>query len=249
MSYHTVIPSPIELSETTSTNTFLSALCDKQPMPDMTCVFSAYQTAGRGQRGNSWESEPGANLLFSYVVYPDFLEAHRQFLLSQITALSVQEVLSGYTEGISIKWPNDIYWYDKKICGTLIENDLTGIYISRSISGTGVNLNQKEFKSDAPNPVSLTQITGQHYEPREILKQITERIAFYYGLLQAGDSLTIATRYKDKLYRKDGFHRYADSDGEFKARIVDIEPIGKLVLEDESGTVRKYMFKEVSFKL
>ena len=248
MTKDTII-SPIELSETTSTNSFLSALCDKQPIPELTCVYSAFQTAGRGQRGNSWESEPGANLLFSYVVYPDFLEAHRQFLLSQITALSLQEVLSLYAEGISIKWPNDIYWHDKKLCGTLIENDLTGIYISRSISGTGVNLNQKEFKSDAPNPISLIQITGQHYEPKDILKQLIERIAFYYGLLKAGDSFTITSRYKDRLYRKEGLYRYADDNGEFKARIVDIEPIGKLVLEDETGHIRKYMFKEVSFIL
>lgn len=243
------IVSPIELSETTSTNSFLSTLCDKQCVPELTCVYSAFQTAGRGQRGNSWESEPGANLLFSYVVYPHFLEAHKQFLLSQITALALQEVLSTYAENISIKWPNDIYWHDKKLCGTLIENDLTGIYVSRSISGTGVNINQKEFKSNAPNPVSLTQITGQHYEPKDILKQITERIAFYYGLLKAGDHLTIMNRYKDRLYRKNGLHRYADSNGEFKARIIDVEPIGKLVLEDETGEIRKYMFKEVSFIL
>lgn len=246
---HTDIPSLIELNETTSTNSFLSALCDKRPMPDMTCIYSAYQSAGRGQRGNSWESAPGANLLFSYVVYPDFLEAHRQFLLSQITALSLQEVLSLYTEGIRIKWPNDIYWHDKKLCGTLIENDLTGMYISRSISGTGVNLNQKEFKSNAPNPVSLSQITGQHYTPKEILRQIIERIAFYYDLLKAGDDISIATRYKNMLYRKDGLYRYADSNGEFKARIIDIEPIGRLVLQDETGNIRKYMFKEVSFIL
>lgn len=143
-----------------------------------------FQTAGRGQRGNSWESEDGANLLFSFVLYPDFLEARKQFYLSQITALALQEVLSQYTDGIRIKWPNDIYWKDKKICGTLIENDLTGIHISRSISGTGVNLNQERFVSDAPNPVSLFQITGQRYDRKEILHQLMERVAHYYTLLK-----------------------------------------------------------------
>ena len=143
-------PEPIVLAETTSTNTYLAALCQKEACAELTTVYSSFQSAGRGQRGNSWESEAGKNLLFSFVVYPEFLETHRQFYLSQVTALALHDVLSSYTEGISIKWPNDIYWKDKKICGTLIENDLTGIHISRSISGTGVNLNQERFLSDAP---------------------------------------------------------------------------------------------------
>ena len=127
MPYLDAFPASIELTETTSTNSFLSALCDKQPVADLTCAYTTFQSAGRGQRGNSWESEAGKNLLFSFVVYPSFLEAHRQFLLSQVTALALYQTLSEETEGISIKWPNDIYWHDKKLCGTLIEKDLTGI--------------------------------------------------------------------------------------------------------------------------
>ena len=98
-------PEPIFLQETTSTNTYLADLCDRTPQPELTCVYTSYQTSGRGQRGNSWESEPGANLLFSFVVYPSFLEAGRQFFLSQITALALTNVLSDYTEDICIKWP------------------------------------------------------------------------------------------------------------------------------------------------
>ena len=103
-------PEPIVLAETTSTNSYLADLCNAQPYPELTSVYSSFQSAGRGQRGNSWESEAGKNLLFSFVLYPDFLEAHRQFYLSQVTALALYDVLSSYTEGISIKWPNDIYW-------------------------------------------------------------------------------------------------------------------------------------------
>lgn len=246
---HTDIPTPIELKETASTNSFLASLCDKQRVAEMTCVYTAYQSAGRGQRGNSWESEAGKNLLFSFVVYPEFLEAQRQFRLSQITALALYEVLSEETEGISVKWPNDIYWHDKKLCGTLIENDLTGIHISRSISGTGVNLNQREFKSDAPNPVSLTQITGKTYRAEEMLQRIMQRLSLYYQLLRMGDEETIGIRYKNALYRKDGFYAYNDGNGTFQARIADVEPIGKLVLIDTEGMRREYMFKEVSFVL
>ena len=219
------------------------------PQPELTSVYIPDQTSGRGQRGNSWESEPGMNLLFSFVVYPTFLEAGHQFSLSQITALALTNVLSGYTEGIRIKWPNDIYWKDKKLCGTLIENDLTGTSISRSISGTGINLNQKRFVSDAPNPVSLTQITGQTYEPTVILHQAMRRVSWYYRLLQDGHTAEIARRYKQMLYRKEGFHPYRDQAGKFLARFRDIEPSGRLVLEDTNGQCRKYLFKEVAFEI
>ena len=240
-------PEPIFLQETTSTNTYLAGLCDRMPQPELTCVYTSYQTSGRGQRGNSWESEPGANLLFSFVVYPSFLEAGRQFFLSQITALALTNVLSDYTEDICIKWPNDIYWKDKKLCGTLIENDLTGIHIGRSISGTGVNLNQEQFISDAPNPVSLFQITGKRYDRRVILEQFMERAEADYERLKAGEDSLIASRYKEHLYRKDGFHAYRDGTGNFYARILDVEPDGRLILEDKEGNRRGYMFKEVEY--
>lgn len=242
-------PEPIVLAETTSTNSYLSDLCNAQKCPELTSVYSSFQSAGRGQRGNSWESEAGKNLLFSFVLYPDFLEAHRQFYLSQVTALALHDVLSSYTEGISIKWPNDIYWKDKKICGTLIENDLTGIHISRSISGTGVNLNQERFYSDAPNPISLCQITGNQYDVREILEQIMDKVADYYQRLKEGQTDLLEARYKEALYRKEGLHPFLDKDGQFQARIVDIEPSGRLILEDVQGNIRGYLFKEVEYIL
>ena len=242
-------PEPIVLAETTSTNSYLADLCNVQPYPELTSVYSSFQSAGRGQRGNSWESEAGKNLLFSFVLYPDFLEAHRQFYLSQVTALALYDVLSSYTEGISIKWPNDIYWRDQKICGTLIENDLTGIHISRSISGTGVNLNQECFYSDAPNPISLCQITGNQYDIREILAQIMDKVTYYYQRLKEGQTDLLETRYKEALYRKEGMHPYQDKDGQFQARIVDIEPSGRLILEDAQGQQRGYLFKEVEYIL
>lgn len=242
-------PEPIHIQETVSTNNYLSQLCQETQPEDLTSVWADFQTAGRGQRGNSWESEDGANLLFSFVVFPDFLEVRRQFLLSQVTALGLQEVLSRYTDHISIKWPNDIYWKDKKICGTLIENDLTGMHLSRSISGTGVNLNQQVFVSDAPNPVSLCQITGQQYDREEILHQMMERMAYYYGLLRNGEDEIITSRYLDVLYRREGFHPYQDAAGLFHARIHGIDPIGKLILQDDKGELREYMFKEVAYVL
>ena len=114
----------IILPETDSTNNYLTQLCNEQQsaVREFTTVIAERQTAGKGQRGNSWESEDCRNITFSFVLYPTFIEARRQFILSQIVSLSIKEELDQWTEGISIKWPNDIYWNEKKICGILIEN-------------------------------------------------------------------------------------------------------------------------------
>lgn len=240
---------PIFVPETESTNNYLAELCDCKQLAEMTCVYTSFQSAGRGQRGNSWESEPGKNLLFSFALYPQFLKANRQFLISQITALGIMSALSLHTEDISIKWPNDIYWRDKKISGTLIENEINGSRIARSIVGSGININQTEFKSDAPNPVSLTQITGLHYDPRDILAEVMDEISQLYIDLKNGDKKTIRTSYLNHLYRKDGFHPFKDKNGEFIARIDDIDHTGKLILEDQKGKIREYMFKEVEYIL
>lgn len=239
-------PKPIHISATTSTNSTLDDLCNNQSLPELSCVYTDYQSAGRGQRGNSWESEKGANLLFSIVFYPDFLPANKQFRLSEVNALALQETLSQYTDHITVKWPNDIYWKDMKLCGTLIENDLMGANLSRSIVGSGVNLNQKEFISNAPNPISLKQITGKDFQIETILHQIIERTASYYDMLKRGEEEEIGRRYFSVLYRKEGLHIYKDANGVFKARILDIQPSGRLILEDESGEIRPYLFKEVA---
>ncbi len=242
----------IHLAETESTNKYLNELCNKQCVGELTTVTADFQTSGRGQRGNSWESEAGQNLTFSFVLYPVFLQARKQFLLSQIISLAIKEELEEYTADISIKWPNDIYWKDKKICGMLIENDLTGTHISRCITGVGININQEMFRSDAPNPVSLKQITGQAHDCYRILASVMKRIKNYYDRLatdKPGILSLIADRYANSLFRKEGFHRYADADGEFMARLVRVESDGRFILEDQAGTMRSYLFKEVQYIL
>lgn len=243
----------IALDETDSTNQYISQLCNEQQtsVPEWLTVSSEFQTAGKGQRGNSWEAERGKNLLFSFVLYPSFLEARRQFLLSQIVSLSIKEELENYAEDITIKWPNDIYWREKKICGILIENELFGHFIGRSISGIGININQEVFQSDAPNPVSLKQITGQEHNRHKLLARILQRIHTYYHALQtekfAACSTEIATRYARSLFRRQGYHPYEDSCGKFSARLLRVEQDGRFVLEDENGKEREYLFKEVQY--
>ena len=245
----------IALERTDSTNRYLNELCDTslQPVAELTTVCADYQTAGKGQRGNSWEAAEGRNLLFSFVLYPIFLEAGRQFILSQVISLSIKEALDGLVEGVSIKWPNDIYWQEKKLCGILIENDLQGRYIGRSIAGVGLNVNQERFLSDAPNPVSLKQITGQDYDRTELLADILTRVNTYYSRLRTEEpeafSRAISVRYGEALFRREGWHPYVDAQGIFQARIVRIEQDGRLVLEDAEGKLRGYLFKEVQYVL
>ena len=160
-----------QLAETDSTNDYLAKLCNQGNIEEFYTERTEYQTSGKGQRGNSWESEPGKNLLFSFVFYPTALEAKSQFNLSMLVATGLVDALSGYTDGFSIKWPNDIYWKDQKIAGILIENMLEGKYISQCIVGIGLNVNQTVFHSSAPNPISLAQIIGKEIDREELFKK------------------------------------------------------------------------------
>ena len=243
----------IALAETDSTSNYLARLCQESEVEEYTTVTAEYQSAGKGQRGNRWESAPGENLLFSFVLHPTFIAARRQFLLSQAVALAVKEELDTYTDDIRIKWPNDIYWRDRKLCGMLLENDLDGQRIARLIAGIGLNVNQAAFLSDAPNPVSLRQATGREHDRNALLHGIMARMHTCYEHLRQEPEgqypAEIASRYFNALYRKDGLHAYRDADGEFRARIAGVEPDGRFVLEDENGHIRKYLFKEVQYIL
>lgn len=240
------------LKEVPSTNSYLSELCKKGEVKEYQTVIAENQTAGKGQRGNSWESESGKNLTFSMVIYPTALEAKNHFLISMIAAYTVVETLNNYTNDFSIKWPNDIYWRDKKIGGILIENEWEASYVTQSIIGIGLNVNQKQFHSDAPNPVSLCQILNTEINLTELYDKLLSNLMKSYIVLDK-DFLTtdysIYHLYLKYLYRKKGFHRYRDQAGEFLAQIQTVEKSGHLVLKDQNETLRRYAFKEVEFIL
>ncbi|MDR0429372.1 MAG: biotin--[acetyl-CoA-carboxylase] ligase [Tannerellaceae bacterium] len=240
-------PEIIYLDETVSTNSCLRELLRNRRLPEGSAVVAAFQSGGRGQAGNSWESARGENLLFSIVLYPTHILAGQQFVISQIASLAVKETLAEYTADISIKWPNDIYWKDRKISGMLIENDLAGQTIHCTIIGIGINLNQALFESNAPNPVSLCQITRKKYDRRDVLVRFLHIFNAYYLLVLQEKFGEIKTRYMEALYRREGFHLFSDEAGSFKARIYDIEPTGHLALELEEGAIRRYAFKEIEW--
>ena len=227
---------------TDSTNTVARHLAQHEPLPLL--VTTDYQTAGRGQRGNSWEAAPGENLLFTLALCPH-IPATQQFALCQHVSVALCDVLSRYTDDIRIKWPNDIYWRDHKIAGILIEHDIEGSHIARSIIGIGLNVNQPHFTSDAPNPLSLCQILGHEVEREPLLAAITTALL----TPTAPDSKALHTCYTSLLYRLGQPAPYRDAQGPFTAALHHVEPDGRLILEDTEGRMRSYLFKEVAYVL
>lgn len=236
----------IRLTETDSTNRYLKTYIP-QGDEEMTVAVADYQSAGKGQGAHTWESEPGRNLLFSILTHPSFVPIRRQFLLSMAGALAIKDALDTYTEGITLKWPNDVYWQDKKISGTLIETSIDSHGIKDCIFGIGVNINQVEFHSDAPNPVSLRQILGHEVDKEEVLQKILTAFEQYHELLWRADYIDISGIYHNSLYRRNGYHWYEDKNGKFEGAFVEVEDDGHLVLHDKTGMIRSYAFGEITF--
>lgn len=236
----------IELETTDSTNNFLKNYRPLQPR-EMTLVTAEYQQSGRGQTGNHWESEPGRNLLFSLLIHPRTIEAAEQFILSQAIAVAVKRALEDFVAPVSLKWPNDIYYGDCKLGGILIENDLVGRRIANCILGVGLNINQTDFHSGAPNPISLKQILGHEVERRFVLERVVGHFSRLLRGLGDPEKEALREAYARSLYRREGWHAYADAAGPFRARLEGVAPDGHLLLRDEQGTLHTYAFKEVTF--
>ena len=237
----------IRLKEIDSTNRFLRELKDEQE-DEMVVAVADFQTAGKGQGSHTWESEASRNLLFSIKVHPRWVPVRQQFLLSMAGAIAIKEALETYVDGITRKWPNDVYWNDKKISGTLIETSIDSKGIKTCIFGIGINVNQEAFHSDAPNPVSLRQILGHEVDKDELLLKVIEGFRRYYELLRRADYMDVSGIYHLSLYRRKGFHRYEDADGDFEGAFVEVEDDGHLILHDKQGVIRSYSFGEVKFK-
>ncbi|MFI3314393.1 MAG: biotin--[acetyl-CoA-carboxylase] ligase [Rikenellaceae bacterium] len=230
----------------TSTND-LAAKCETP----WTIFIAEEQTKSRGQRGNSWESEPNKNLTFSLVMQFDFLNASQQFYISKIVSLAIVNTLEDMDIKPKIKWPNDIYVENEKICGILIENCLSSNgMLNKSIIGVGLNINQKIFKSDAPNPTSIINITGCESNRNEVLNSFALHLTKQYNLLSLYDYQIIDNQYTSYLYRFNKPHLFKTPDSEvFTAKIVDVLAQGDLIVEHENGENKRYLFKEIEYIL
>lgn len=235
-----------ELDSIDSTNNFLRHY--KAPSERrMVLATAEYQTAGRGSGSNTWESERGKNLLFSLLVHPRWVDAAEMFGLSEVAALAVKEALGEYAGGFTVKWPNDIYYGHKKIAGLLIENVLEGHSVGQCVIGVGLNVNQSAFLSDAPNPISLSQILDHEVERRFVLEKVLEHFCHRYDQLEQEGREQIHADYLSCIYRRGEAHTYSDSQGLFQATLQDVELSGHLLLQDKEGRMRRYAFKEVQY--
>lgn len=260
----------LHFPELPSTNSYLKE--NLGGMPQYAVIYADNQTAGRGQRGNGWESQPGCNLLMSMLYYPPAsLHPSRQFLISKAVSVAVARVVGRLLEGVAaprvcVKWPNDIYVGDRKVCGILIEHSLSSSEtIGHTIIGVGLNLNQREFRSGAPNPVSVIDFTGKKAEVGQVAVMLRGELVEVLGSLE-GDSSRLDAEYRSLLWRREGFHPYLSltpsscpaptavkgpasgnlPDGCFMGEIVDVSPSGPITLRLPDGQCLSFNFKEIT---
>lgn len=238
----------IELDTVQSTSAYLSNIADTANHG--TVVTAREQTAGRGQRGNSWEAEPGKNITLSLLIKPEGLHPSKQFVISQAVSIAIVTMLDRFipTEEVSIKWPNDIYVGDRKICGILIESTITGTIVNRCIVGIGLNVNQEHFVSDAPNPVSLRQLLpSARFDVRTLSHSLANNVIDRVQHTLNGNYC--AKEYFSRLWRREGWHPYRDNirKADMYARIDSVAPSGLIALTDRAdGITRNYAFKEIT---
>ena len=232
-----------------STNSYAASLIKENKAHEGAVISTNYQSAGRGQGGNKWESEEGKNLLISVILFPSMIAPEDQFLLSMAVSLGICDFLERYTSGISVKWPNDIYVNNDKIAGILIENSIMGESIEHTIAGIGININQTTFCSDAPNPVSLTNLTGKQYDLAVCLDQLISDLDKRYKLLIGEESVDVRHDYLSRLYRHNQWCKYKDINGPFTGCLLNVTTSGRLNVEREDGRVNVYSFKEIDFIL
>ncbi|HYF69223.1 MAG TPA: biotin--[acetyl-CoA-carboxylase] ligase [Ohtaekwangia sp.] len=228
-----------------STNDLALRHCQENDWLEGTVIITDNQTAGRGQRGNSWLTEPAKNLTFSFMIRPSFLTVKEQFYLTIFVSLGIYDYVTEKTDKkVHIKWPNDILVDDRKICGVLIENQLSGNRLETTVIGIGLNINQQQF--DAGTPTSLSMITHQRYLLSDELNLLLQKLERRYLQLKERKLDRLKDDYLNALYRIGEDHTFVIAAGEAKGRITGIDELGRLsVMFDEQR--KSFDVKEIKF--
>ncbi|MDX5346390.1 MAG: biotin--[acetyl-CoA-carboxylase] ligase [Hymenobacteraceae bacterium] len=233
------------LPECASTNTSAQDLISKNKATEGCVVLAAAQSNGRGQRGNSWESEPDKNITLSVILSPGFLPASQQFYLNIAVSLAVLDLLQAHVPGpVFIKWPNDLYVQDKKIGGILIENSVAGYFLQHAIVGIGLNINQISYQNE--RAVSLAGLTGKQYQLPRLVEQLLEHLEKRYLELRSGKQAKQKYEYLQHLYRYQVEHPYLVDGQVVYGQIVGIDEAGKLAVQI-AGAMRYFDLKEIKF--
>jgi len=241
----------IELDSVDSTNSFARQLLSNSRPIEGTVIMAKKQFAGRGQMGNKWSTEGGKNITLSVVLYPEQLDADKQFFLNMAISLAVKDFCEFVLlDEIKIKWPNDIYHHDKKLGGILIENSINGSKITSSIIGIGINVNQEEFDAELPNPTSLVQIKkpadAPDYDIPNLIEDLCSYIEKYYLQLRQQHFNFLDKGYTEALYRYQQTHEFKRGESTFKGEINGVTKDGRLIIHSGPKELR-FGFKEVEY--
>jgi BirA family biotin operon repressor/biotin-[acetyl-CoA-carboxylase] ligase len=192
----------IELESVDSTNNYAMARIHEGMASDGMVCLARHQWGGKGQRGKTWLSEPGQNLIMSLVIEPGTLLLSQQFIFSAAIGLGILDFLRSLKKkNWSLKWPNDVYWDDRKAAGILIESVVQGNNWTYAVVGIGMNLNQESFPPEIPNPVTLKQITGKNHDPVSVAREMVPAIRKRIAKLRSNPDL-ILDSYNHSLYKK-----------------------------------------------
>ena len=240
-----------------STNQHLQRLLDKGIDITDNIVVADFQTSGKGQGSNVWQSEDGMNLLFSIALDMSFLKAENQFLLTQMVSVAMIDVLKKYLpeESLFIKWPNDIYFNDKKIAGVLIKNEIKGMMLGTSIIGIGLNVNQTYFDKSLPNPISMKMITGKDYDLERLLLEVYKSTSLQVykcqsqSQSQCQSQSSIVNSYNHHLYRYNRWALFEHEGIEKEMMIVGYDRFGRLVLKEKNDREVVCDLKEIIFRI
>lgn len=236
-----------------STNSYASDLLRQIELSEGSIIYTFEQEKGRGQRGNSWESEPNKNVTLSLVLHPGFLPPVHQFFLTKITSLAVADLMAeflhatAFAHQVHIKWPNDIYVNDRKIAGILIENYLRDTTIQHAVVGVGINVNQETFHT-APQAVSLFSLTHQTIDLMQCIERFCELFEGRFLQLQSKKWQKLDADYLQYLYRLNEWNTYRTNENQqFEGNIRGVSKIGKLQVEVISGEIKEFDLKEIVF--
>jgi BirA family biotin operon repressor/biotin-[acetyl-CoA-carboxylase] ligase len=238
----------IELSSTDSTNNYAFNLIQEKLAVQGMAIFAHEQTNGKAQRGKTWISEKGANIILSVVLQPSFLQLHQQFYLSAAMALAGYDFLKKYVpENIFIKWPNDLYWNDKKASGILIETKVGkhSAGIPWAVAGFGININQTKFSASLKNPVSLKQITGLNFKPVDLAKELCVCIEKRFSQLQKGKLKLLLKEFNKHLYKLNEEVKLKQKNIVFKCTIKGVDETGRLLVDNAAN--ESYAWGEVEW--
>lgn len=241
----------LRFDELPSTNDFARELLAKSRPPEGTVIRADTQTAGRGQFGSQWLSAPGENLTLSIILYPNWLRVADQFRLSETSALAVYDTVHRLLPSTvqrlpSIKWPNDIYMGSRKVAGILIQNTLAGACLETSVVGIGLNVNQTDFSSGAPNAASLALASGTNFDLEQVSEVLMECLERRYLQLKSGHSEALRSEYQARLYGLGEEKKFARPDGSvFTGTIQGVEPDGRLAVHIAGGALERFEVKSI----